>query len=104
MFLFRQRYLGGTLLSQLLLVSTEISELPRLSTYMSLDYSGVRLELYLSGVYVYRDSLHCLLRGCVIRYPRKNKQIRQEAEKAGTIGSLPHNLGPGIKSRICIGI
>ena len=56
---FRQRYLGGTLLSQLLLVSTETVEPPRLSTYMSLDYSGVRLELYLSGVYVYRDDLHC---------------------------------------------
>ena len=72
------------------------SELPRLSTYMSLDYSGVRLELYSSGVYVYRDDLHCLLRGCGIRYPRKNSKYVRRLKRL--------ELRSGIKSRICFGI
>ena len=41
---------------------------------MSLDCLGVRLELYLSGVYVYRDDLHRPPRVCVIRYQQKNSE------------------------------
>ncbi len=53
-------------------MSTEKIKSPRLSTYMSLDCSGVSLKLYLSGVYVYRDDLHRPHGMCVIRYQEKN--------------------------------
>lgn len=69
------------MLSQLLLVSTEKIESPRLSTYMSLDCLGVRLELYLSGVHVYRDDLHHPPRVCFIRYQQKNSEYGRRLQR-----------------------
>lgn len=70
---------------------------------MLLECSGVRLELYLSGVYVYRFCIGLLgfLPSDQISVEKQRK--RQEAEKAETIGSPLPNLGIESKSRIGIG-
>ena len=45
-----------------------------------------------------------LLRGCVIRYPPKNSKYVRRLKRLKLLAHRHNSLGPGIKSRICIGI